>query len=58
MNKKIKIGVIGIGIVDQQVFNWFKNKKFEVYGYDKFKNIGSLKEVDNANIIFLCLPTP
>ncbi|GIW67089.1 MAG: hypothetical protein KatS3mg095_0987 [Candidatus Parcubacteria bacterium] len=35
-----------------------KKKKFEVYGYDKFKNIGSLEEVNKAKVIFLCLPTP
>ncbi|GIW66809.1 MAG: hypothetical protein KatS3mg095_0707 [Candidatus Parcubacteria bacterium] len=56
--KKQKIGIIGLGIVGQTLFDWLKKKKFEVYGYDKFKNIGSLEEVNKAKIIFLCLPTP
>ncbi|GIW67079.1 MAG: hypothetical protein KatS3mg095_0977 [Candidatus Parcubacteria bacterium] len=56
--KKQQIGIIGLGIVGKTLFDWLKKKKFEVYGYDKFKNIGSLEEVNKAKIIFLCLPTP
>ncbi|GIW65718.1 MAG: hypothetical protein KatS3mg094_237 [Candidatus Parcubacteria bacterium] len=56
--KQQKIGIIGLGIVGQTLFDWLKKEKFEVYGYDKFKNIGSLEEVNKAKIIFLCLPTP
>ncbi len=55
---KTKIGVIGLGIVGKTLFDWLKKQKYEVYGYDKFKNIGSLEEVDKADVIFLCLPTP
>ncbi len=58
MEKQQKIGIIGLGIVGQTLFDWLKKKKIEVYGYDKFKNFGSLEEVDKAKIIFLCLPTP
>ncbi|MGB9608886.1 MAG: NAD(P)-binding domain-containing protein, partial [Minisyncoccia bacterium] len=58
MNQKEKIGIIGLGIVGQTLFRWLKNKRYEVYGYDKFKKTGSLAEVDKAKIIFLCLPTP
>lgn len=55
---KLKIGVIGLGIVGGTLFKWFKKKKYEVYGYDKFKDIGSLEEIDKTQIIFLCVPTP
>ncbi|MCS7201046.1 MAG: hypothetical protein NZ822_02790 [Patescibacteria group bacterium] len=53
-----KIGIVGLGIVGKTLFDWLVKKKIEVYGYDKFKNIGSLEEVDRARLIFLCLPTP
>ncbi|MEM5832365.1 MAG: hypothetical protein QXT38_03595 [Candidatus Aenigmatarchaeota archaeon] len=32
---KIKIGIIGLGIVGKTLFDWVKKKKFEAYGYDK-----------------------
>lgn len=52
------IGVVGFGIVGSQVVRWFKLKNHHVFIYDKFKKIGQLKDLDNAQIIFLCLPTP
>ncbi|MEK7089875.1 MAG: hypothetical protein AAB920_03615 [Patescibacteria group bacterium] len=55
---KQKIGVVGLGMVGAQAERYFRSKKFEVFGHDKFRKIGSLKVVDNAKIIFLCLPTP
>lgn len=56
MNKKIAI--VGLGTVGQTVYQYFKKKKFQVLGYDKFKKIGSLEDLERAKIIFLCLPTP
>ncbi|MGC9031581.1 MAG: NAD(P)-binding domain-containing protein [Minisyncoccia bacterium] len=55
---KSKIGIIGLGIVGKTLFDWLKKNNYEVYGYDKFKKIGGLEEVDRAKIIFFCLPTP
>lgn len=54
----MRIGVIGLGIIGKTLFDWLKKEKYKVYGYDKFKNIGSLEEIDKADIVFLCLPTP
>lgn len=53
-----KIGIIGLGMVGGVIYRWFKEKKYQVFGYDKFKKVGTLKEVEGAKIIFLCLPTP
>lgn len=33
-------------------------KKITPFIYDKGKNLGSIKEVDQADIIFICVPTP
>ena len=55
---KQKVGVVGLGMVGAQVSRYFQKKKYDVFSFDKFKHVGSLKEVANAKIIFLCLPTP
>lgn len=58
MKKKQRIGIIGIGMVGSQILRWFKKNKFEVFGYDKYKKIGKLKDLEKADVIFLCVPTP
>lgn len=58
MKKNFKIGVIGLGVVGKQIYNWLKKKKVPALGYDKFKNIGKIEEIRETDIIFLCLPTP
>lgn len=56
---KIKIGVIGLGYVGGAVKSWFDSREdCEVFCYDKFKNIGSVAEVNNADIVFISVPTP
>ncbi len=57
---RIKIGIIGLGYVGGAVKNWFeKNKsRYDLFLYDKFKNIGSVEEVNRADIIFISVPTP
>jgi UDPglucose 6-dehydrogenase len=55
----MKIGIIGIGVVGNAVYKSFRNKNMEnLYIYDKYKNLGSLDKLYDADIIFLCLPTP
>lgn len=49
-----KIGVIGVGAVGSAVAKVFDNPLL----YDKYKGIGSIEEVNKADIIFLCVPTP
>lgn len=56
--EKYKIGVAGVGMVGIQVKRWFESKNFKVFAYDKFKNIGSEDDLQKADVIFLCLPTP
>ncbi len=59
--KKQKVGIIGLGFVGSSVYHWFKHKlndKVELFSYDKYKNIGSIKEINKADIIFICVPTP
>jgi len=57
---KIKIGIIGLGYVGGAVRHWFKSQKnkYELFLYDKYKNIGSIEEVNQADIVFVAVPTP
>jgi len=60
MANKTKVGIIGLGYVGGSVKRWFeKQKKWaDLYLYDKYKNIGSVAEVNKADIIFVAVPTP
>jgi UDPglucose 6-dehydrogenase len=54
----MKIGITGLGWVGGTVRQWFEMSHHELYLYDKFKNIGSIEEVNKADIIFVAVPTP
>lgn len=58
MTKDFKIGIIGIGILGGAIKSYYEYKGYKVFCYDKFKDIGSVEEVNNAHIIFVCVPTP
>lgn len=55
-----KISVIGLGVVGNAIYETFKDKNIECYGYDKFKNggIGNIEGCLDSDFIFLSLPTP
>lgn len=54
----LKIGIMGIGMVGGSLRKYFEQKKKPLLLYDKYKNIGSLEEINQADIIFICVPTP
>ncbi len=56
-SEKNKIGIIGLGTVGKVIKYWFK-KRSTLFFYDKYKKIGSPKEVNEAKIVFICVPTP
>lgn len=58
MKNKAKIGIIGVGYVGEAVSHWFRREKYPIFLYDKYKKIGSPEEVNKAEIIFICVPTP
>jgi nucleotide sugar dehydrogenase len=60
MDKQYNIGLIGIGIVGNAIYESLKSKNINVYGYDKYKNggIGTFSKVIDNDMLFLCLPTP
>lgn len=38
--------------------SYYEDNGYDVFGYDKFKNIGSVEEINRADLIFICVPTP
>ena len=58
MEKKYKCGIIGIGMVGGALRRYLEKKThYDLFLYDK-KGIGSMEEVNKADYIYICLPTP
>ena len=55
-----QIGVIGLGVVGNAVYQSLLKRELNVVGYDKYKNggIGTFESMSTTDLIFLCLPTP
>ena len=56
--KDFKIGIIGVGMVGGALCRYFEKKGIKPFLYDKGRNLGSKEEVNKADIIFVCVPTP
>jgi len=54
-----KIGIIGVGMVGGALRRYFENVDgMEVFVYDKYQNLGSPEEINKAEVVFVCVPTP
>ena len=53
-----KIGVIGGGVVGGIVASYFREKGMPVAVYDKYKKLDTIEDVDQASVVFICVPTP
>ncbi|MCP6718824.1 MAG: hypothetical protein KJI71_01150 [Patescibacteria group bacterium] len=54
-----KVGIIGVGMVGGALQRYFeKIKKIEPLLYDSGRNLGSIQNVNQAEVIFICVPTP
>lgn len=58
IGEKYKLGVCGVGMVGGALRSYFEKKGVKPLLYDKGKNLGSLEEINQAGIIFICVPTP
>lgn len=59
MERKQKIGIMGVGFVGGALRNYFeKVGGIKPLLYDPGKNLGSVEEINQADIIFICVPTP
>lgn len=58
MVQKFKIGIVGLGMVGGALKRYFEKRGINVFKYDKGKKVGSAREVNQADVIFICVPTP
>jgi len=56
--KNLKIGIMGVGMVGGALKNYFESIGKKIFLYDNGKNFGSVEEINQADIIFICVPTP
>jgi UDPglucose 6-dehydrogenase len=54
----MKLGVMGVGVVGSAVRSYFRHSGEPVLCFDKFSGEGSLAEINQADIVFVCVPTP
>jgi UDPglucose 6-dehydrogenase len=52
------IGIIGVGVVGGALKSYLEGGGITPLLYDRFLRLGSRKEVDQADLIFVCVPTP
>jgi UDPglucose 6-dehydrogenase len=52
------VGVLGVGVVGSAVRSCFEGGGRTVRCYDKFNGEGSIEEINQADIVFVCVPTP
>lgn len=53
-----KIGIMGVGMVGGAIARWFEKSGHHAFVYDKYKNLGSVEDINQADVVFLCVPTP
>ncbi len=62
-NKKIKVGIIGLGMVGDPVRRWFEERQGyrrnkELFCYDTDAKKGYSDDVNKADVVFISVPTP
>ncbi|MCX6779222.1 MAG: hypothetical protein NTU97_03250, partial [Candidatus Magasanikbacteria bacterium] len=58
MNQE-KIGIMGAGMVGGTLARYFKEiKKIDPILFDPPKGLGNVEALNQADIIFICVPTP
>ena len=55
---KPKIGIVGVGMVGGALNRYFVANKIKPLLYDKHQKNGSYAQINKADVIFICVPTP
>lgn len=56
--KDLRAGIVGVGMVGGALANYFEKAGRKPFVYDTHKNLGSKEEVNQADVVFVCVPTP
>ena len=54
----MRIAIIGYGVVGSAIGAWFASRGIQSHPYDPPKGIGRRDDVTDADIAFICVPTP
>ncbi len=57
-NGKTVIGIVGLGVVGDAVHHYFKTTDYPLRLFDLYQSVGSPEEINKADLIFICVPTP
>lgn len=52
------VGVIGLGVVGGTVASAFRDVGITIRGYDRYLGIGSMEDMRECRVVFMCVPTP
>lgn len=56
--KNYKIGIMGVGMVGGSVARFFESKGEKPILYDPPRGLDSKEEINRAEVVFICVPTP
>lgn len=60
--KELKLGVIGVGMVGGALNKYLEKRNYKagenLFVYDTGRELGSVEEINKADIVFICVPTP
>jgi len=54
----LTLGLIGVGTVGGALLEYWHRQGLKPYIYDRSKQLGAPAEVNKADIVFICVPTP
>jgi UDPglucose 6-dehydrogenase len=55
---RYSVGIMGTGFVGGALKRYFESSGITPFTYDKGKNEGSIEDVNKADVVFICVPTP
>lgn len=52
------VGIMGLGVVGDGVQHYFQRTDHEIRVYDPNRGLGSVQSINEAGVVFICVPTP
>lgn len=57
-NGKNIIGIMGMGVVGESTHSYFERSDHALRVYDPYRGLGSESSISEADVVFMCVPTP
>ncbi len=52
------VGIMGMGVVGDAVHHYFEREGYSLRVFDPYLGLGSEESINEADIVFICVPTP